>query len=80
MKKIVKFQQEKAEALIPLDTILVGREPMLSIVSLSDCTGRIETPSETWLGCLKGPHNGCEIAVDKSGIVERHKRLREVGV
>ena len=30
-------------------------------------TGRIETPSETRLGCLKGRHNGCEIAVDKSG-------------
>ena len=78
--KIVKFQQEKAEALIPLDTILVGREPVLSIVSLSDYTGRIETPSETRLGCLKGRHNGCEIVVDKSGIVERHKRLREVAV
>ena len=51
---------------------------MLSIVSLSDCTGRIKTSSETRLGCSKGRHNGCEIAVDKSGIVERHKRLREV--
>ena len=78
--KLNKLQQEKAEALIPIDTILVGREPVLSIVSLSDCTGRIETPSETRLGCLKGRHNGCEIAVDKSGIVERHKRLREVAV
>ena len=61
-----------------VDTILVGREPMLSIVSLLDCTGRIKTPSETRLGCSKGRHNGCEIAVDKLGIVERHKRLREV--
>ena len=62
------------------DTILVRREPMLSIVSLSDCTGRIETPSETRLGCLKGRHNGFEIAVDKSGILDRHKWLREVAV
>ena len=41
---------------------------------------RIETPSETRLGCSKGRHNGCGIAVDKSGIVERHKRLRDVAV
>ena len=57
--------------------ILVGTRTGVVDRFLVGLHERIGTPSETRLGCLKGRHNGCGRAVDKSGIVEPHKRLLE---